>query len=86
MNEWNINTPEGMEKAITWTQGLIYMLKDMGVYGVPRSGTVYQFDKKNRVVMRLTGPGDAPFETVIKAMGWVLDITYRQRAESTRQE
>ena len=86
MKEWSIKDPEGMNQAIIWMQGLIYMMKDMGVWGVPRSKTVYQFDKKNRVVMRLVGPGDSSTETVLKAMGWIVDITPRQRAESTRQE
>jgi hypothetical protein len=86
MNEWNINNPEGMLRAMAWTSQLISMINDMGVWGVPRSETVYQFDKKNRVVMRLVGPGDSSTETVLKAMGWIVDITPRQRAESTRQE
>jgi len=29
MKEWSIKDPEGMNQAIIWMQGLIYMMKDI---------------------------------------------------------
>ena len=65
----NIDTPAGMAAAIVWTQNLINALRDGGVWAVPRTDTVYAFDKTNKIAVR-NAPGDSSVDRVLTEMGW----------------
>ena len=43
---FDLNTPGGMERASLWMRNLIAMIAHGGVWGIPRSGSVYRFDKQ----------------------------------------
>ncbi len=71
MNDFDLDTKQGMVNAIMWTKQLINSLNDGGKWVVPRSGTIVTFDKKRQVATV-----DAPFMSdpsitkVLTAMGW----------------
>lgn len=73
----DINTKQGMKDAKAWMQNLISMVKDDGMWAVPRSGTIIRFDKTNKqaIVTHQTTP-DISIERVLEAMGW--EITYKK--------
>ena len=71
MNDFDLDTKQGMVNAILWTKQLIESLNDGGKWMIPRSGTIVTFDKKTQ-----TAVVDAPFmrdpsiTKVLTAMGW----------------
>ena len=45
------------EPVLEWCRELVRAMKDGGVWGIPRSGTVFQIDQKNkRLICRSLGP------------------------------
>ena len=72
----DINTSEGMKDAITWTENLFKMVKDGGMWAVPRSTTIYQIDKTRKIatVIHQRRP-DSSIDAVLKAMGW--EVVYK---------
>lgn len=73
----DINTKQGMAAAKAWMQNLVDMVKDGGMWAVPRSGTIIRFDKTNKkaIVTHQMTP-DISIERVLEAMGW--EITYKE--------
>jgi hypothetical protein len=71
MDNYDLNTKEGMVNAMLWTKQLVNNIRDGGKWLIPRSGTVVTFDKKQQIATV-----DAPFgrdtsvTRVLKAMGW----------------
>ena len=71
MNDFDLDTKQGMVNAILWIKQLINSLNDGGKWMIPRSGTIVTFDKKTQ-----TAVVDAPFmrdpsiTKVLTAMGW----------------
>ena len=71
MNDFDLDTKQGMVNAIMWTKQLINSVNDGGKWLIPRSGTIVTFDKKKQIAVV-----DAPFmrdtsvTRVLKAMGW----------------
>ena len=71
MDNYDLDTKEGMVNAMLWTKQLVNNIRDGGKWLIPRSGTVVTFDKKKQIATV-----DAPFGTdtsvtrVLKAMGW----------------
>ena len=71
MNDFDLDTKQGMVNAILWTKQLINSVNDGGKWLIPRSGTIATFDKKKQIAVV-----DAPFmrdpsvTRVLKAMGW----------------
>lgn len=70
---YNINTKEGMAKAIAWTEQLVSQLKDGGVWAVPRSHTLVTIiSKEKKQVLLSEGVPDPSIARVFKAMGWTV--------------
>jgi len=68
---FNLNTPEGMANAITWTNKTMNMLKPGGTWVVPRSAslvTVVSHDPKECHI--LSPVGDPSIVEVLQAAGW----------------
>ena len=66
---FDLDTPQGMERAALWLRNLIAMIADGGEWGIPRSNTIYRFDKQAQVVTCVMG-GDKPTERVLEHIGW----------------
>lgn len=67
----NIDTKEGMAAAVAWTNHALGLLKEGGVWVVPRSGTtvlvVSHTPKQALVTSRLPDP---VIQRVLRAAGW----------------
>jgi len=63
-----------MEDRIAWTRQHFALIKEGGSWIVPRSMTIYTIYHSTKTVIRTSGPGDPAVETVIREMGWKLDV------------
>lgn len=72
---YDIDTEEGMANSVAWTERLFSMLRDGGVWHVPRSSTVVCVfpSKKEATIYKGHLPDDS-ITLVIKAMGWTVTI------------
>ena len=67
----NIETKEGMAEAVAWQRQHLSLIKEGGVWIVPRSGATYTISHKAK--MAVMTPGFAPepdIKRVFNAMGW----------------
>jgi hypothetical protein len=70
----NINTKQGMQDAVRWTENLFNQIKPGGTWMVPRSGTVLQIFHSAKLVRITAGPvPDPSLARVIEAMGWTVE-------------
>ena len=75
----NINTPQGLQDAVRWTENLFAQIKPGGTWMVPRSGTVLQIFHDAKLVHVTAGPVPDPSLTrVIEAMGWTVQAVYNE--------
>lgn len=63
------------EHVLDWCRNLVRTLTDGGVWGIPRSGTVFKVDKANKqLILMVTGEDDgADFlatQHVFRQIGW----------------
>ena len=70
-SNYDLDTATGMENSKAWVQRTIDMLKENGVWAIPRSSAIYSFNKKNKVVTRINT--DPSTDRVLKEMGWTLN-------------
>lgn len=70
MNDFDLDTKQGMVNAIMWTKQLISTLKDGGTWVVPRSGTLVRVDKKKQTATLVGAMPDPSITKVLTAMGW----------------
>lgn len=70
-SNYNLDTDEGMANAVLWTNNTLALLRDGGIWYVPRSGTVVTVvghaDKTARVRSFVPDPS---IERVLRAGGW----------------
>ena len=68
--DYDLDTPEGMENAKAWLKNTIAMLKDGGMWAIPRSSAIYSFNKKVKIATRINS--DTSTDRVLREMGWTL--------------
>ena len=66
---FDLDKKEGMENAIAWLQNTIDLLREGGMWGIPRSGAIYCFNKRTKTFTSVNS--DGPTDRVLAAMGWV---------------
>ena len=70
---YDLDTKEGMNNAIKWTQMMFDNLRDNASWGVPRSGTIIRINKKEKTATILGGfLPDPSLKRVLTAMGWTV--------------
>lgn len=70
-DNWDVSTPEGMERAIVWTDLNFGRIVDGGRWIVPRSMSVYEISHSTKTVRRILGSFPEPIiQRVIEAAGW----------------
>lgn len=71
----NIATKSGMNEAIRWQERTVGLIRDGGVWLVPRSWTVITIHHCNKCAV-FNGPHEEPdIRKVFRAMGWtVMDM------------
>jgi hypothetical protein len=70
---FDLDTTEGMNNAVTWTRNHFELLSDNGAWGIPRSGTLVRINKTEKIATIITGfAPDPAIKRVIEAMGWTV--------------
>ena len=70
---YNLDTKDGMNAAIKWTQQMFDALKDGGAWGIPRSGTLVRINREEKIATITVGfAPDPSIRRVIEAMGWTV--------------
>ena len=70
---YDLDTKQGMNNAIKWTQQMFDTLNDGASWGVPRSGTLVRINKTDRIATITVGfAPDPSLKRVIEAMGWTV--------------
>lgn len=70
---YDLDTKDGMNNAVRWTQQLFANLQDNASWGVPRSGTIVRINKKEKLATIVGGfLPDPSLKRVLEAMGWTV--------------
>jgi len=73
---FDLNTKDGLNNSVIWTQRMFSMIKDGGTWAIPRSGAIVRVDHSNNTAhITLAGFPEPDVEKVIKAMGW--NVVYK---------
>lgn len=55
---------ENEDQIIAWCKSTVDMLKDGGVWGIPRSGTVFRIDKKRKKFILVDGDSQEELDAI----------------------
>lgn len=67
---YDLDTPEGMANAVQWTLSHLNMIREGGVWMVPRSASWYTVSHKDRTLTRRGMKPDRAINRVAEAAGW----------------
>lgn len=71
--QFDLDTKDGMNNAVRWTQMLFDNMQDTASWGVPRSGTIVRINKPEKTATLIGGfLPDPSLKRVIEAMGWTV--------------
>lgn len=71
--DYNLDTTQGMNNAVTWTRNMFSTIKDGGTWMVPRSMTMVRINHTDKVATIIVGfAPDPSLKRVINAMGWAV--------------
>lgn len=62
------------EERCEWLSNHLSMIKNNGVWCVPRCATIYRINHGDRVLIRASGPGDLATEELLPEIGWSLEV------------
>ena len=92
---WDIDTEDGLRNAQHWLRSMLTYLADNAVcsrptivtgsnepWGVPRSSSMYQIDKKQKVATVVIGDGDRATDRVFNSIGWTVKYAGRPARQS----
>lgn len=69
---YDLDTPSGMANAIAWTKAMLAQLKDVGVWIVPRSGSLVHFNQTKKTARVVSLLPDPSLARVLTAMGFTV--------------
>lgn len=72
---YDLDTPQGMENAKCWVANTLANLKHNGVWVVPRSGTIVQFDQQAKTARISCFLPDLSIARVLREMGFSVTET-----------
>lgn len=71
--DYDLDSVEGMNNAITWTRNMFSLIKDNGTWMVPRSMTMVRINHTDKIATLVVGfAPDPSLRRVIEAMGWTV--------------
>ena len=71
--DYDLDTKDGMNNAVTWTRNMFETIKDGGAWMVPRSMTMVRVNHTDKVATIIVGlVPDPSLRRVIEAMGWAV--------------
>ena len=72
---YNLDTQAGMANAIAWTNAMLAQLNDVGVWMVPRSGSLVHFNQEAKTANVVSFLPDHSLARVLTAMGFTVTET-----------
>lgn len=69
---YDISTAKGMENAIDWTRNHLSMIREGGVWMVPRVCSVYTVSHEKKTLTRFGLMPDRSINKVAAALGWTV--------------
>ena len=73
--DYDLDTTEGMNNAVTWTRQMFDTVNDDGVWMVPRSMTMVRINHTDKIATLIVGfAPDPSLRRVIEAMGWTVVV------------
>ena len=71
--DYDLDTTQGMNNAVKWTQQMFDVLRDGASWEIPRSGTLVRINKNEKIATITPGfCPDPSIKRVIEAMGWTV--------------
>lgn len=67
---YDLDSPEGMDRAKVWTLALISLIHEGGKWVVPRSGAIYTFFHSTKTAHRASYLADSGVDRVLRELGW----------------
>lgn len=67
---YDLDTPEGMERAKAWMLAVLSIIKPGGTWVVQRSGAVYTLHHDTKTAHRAAYLFDAGADRVLRELGW----------------
>lgn len=72
---YDLDTKEGMDNAVRWTEKLFDVMNDGATWAVPRSSTLVLIDKQTKTATIREGfLPEKGIAKVIRAMGWTVIV------------
>ena len=73
--DYDLDTTEGMNNAVTWTRQMFNTVNDGGAWMVPRSMTMVRINHTDKIATLIVGfAPDPSLRRVIEAMGWTVVV------------
>ena len=72
---YDLDTQAGMANAIAWTKAMLARLNDVGVWMVPRSGSLVHFDQTKKTAKVVSILPDPSLARVLTEMGFTVTET-----------
>lgn len=69
---YDIDTPEGMERAKVWMLTTLSLLAEGGKWVIPRSGVTYTFYHTTKTAHRPSYLADSAADRVLRELGWTV--------------
>jgi hypothetical protein len=67
---FDINTPQGMQNSVAWTNNMLRQIKSGGVWFVPRCASSYVVDHDKKTLTRKGMKPDKAINRVLAEAGW----------------
>lgn len=70
---YDLDDPEGMNNAKLWLRNMLSLLKEGGIWGVPRSESEYRISFREKKAVKLSGQSEPSIRRVFEAIGWTVE-------------
>lgn len=69
---YDIDTPEGMERAKVWMTATLSLIVPGGKWIIPRTGATYTFFHHTKTAHRAAFLADSATDRVLRELGWTV--------------
>lgn len=69
---FDLDTPEGLAKAVEWQTNLVASIAEHGWWIVPRTASIYTIYHAHKHVVRFGAKPDPQIDRVFHEMGWTV--------------
>jgi hypothetical protein len=62
-----------MDNAMRWMRMMLNLVKDGGIWSVPRSHSLYKIHHNHKLAVKMSGEPEPVITQVFNAMGWAVE-------------